>query len=205
MSGSCAPEAVRGFVLAGGLSTRMGRDKATLEHQGRAFVVHALERMANVVPEPRIVGTRPDLGVYAPVVSDRHPGIGPLGGLEAALHGSDADLNLFLPVDLPGLPVRFLSGLIERARLTGAVATVPLLNGMPQPLAAVYRRALLPLLEEAIGRQEYKVMRLIEKTKNLPGRVDFFHVEMFPERENGWPYRWFRNVNSPQDLQALQC
>ncbi len=204
MSSDGATEAAQGFVLAGGLSTRMGRDKATLAYRGKPLVVHALERMSGIVSEPRIVGLRSDLDSYARVVPDRHPGIGPLGGLEAALASSDAELNLFLPVDLPLLPTSFLFELLQRACLTGAVATIPLVNGMPQPLVAVYRRALLPFLEEAIERKEYKVMRPMERAKNLPGGVDFFHVEIFPERDNVWPYLWFRNINSPQDFQSLQ-
>lgn len=192
--------AVGGYILAGGLSTRMGRDKAVVEYKGSSLLVRALAAMAKVVSAPKIVGTRPDLATYAPVVPDLHPVIGPLGGLHSALHDTKAEINLFLPVDLPLLPHFFLSYLLERAHLTGAVATVPLLNGMPQPLVAVYCRALLPLLEEAILRKEYKVMRPIYEAKNLPGGVDFFHVEQLPWSRSGWPYLWFRNVNSPQDL-----
>lgn len=193
-------EAVGGYILAGGLSTRMGRDKAILEYQGAPLLLRALKLMAKVISVPRIVGTRPDLVEYAPVVPDLHFSIGPLGGIHAALRESDAELNLFLPVDLPLMSHSFLAVLLERARLTGALATVPLLNGMPQPLVAVYRRAVLPLLEEAIQRREYKVMRPIYKAQNLPGGVDFFHVELLPWSTLEWSYRWFRNVNSPQDL-----
>jgi molybdenum cofactor guanylyltransferase len=193
-------EAVRGYVLAGGLSTRMGRDKALVNYHGTPLLVRMLERMARVVAQPKIVGTRSDLLPYAPVVPDLHSAIGPLGGLEAALQDSDAELNLFLPVDLPQLPVFLLSTLLERAQVTGALATVPLMNGMPQPLVTVYRRAMLPLIQEAIGCKEYKVMGPVYKARNLPDGVDFFHVEALLWGESEWPYLWFRNVNSPEDL-----
>jgi molybdenum cofactor guanylyltransferase len=146
------------------------------------------------------LNTGANLGCYATVIPDRHSRAGPLGGLEAALYSSDTDLNLFLPVDLPLLPDWFLPVLLGRARMTDALATIPLVNGLPQPLVAVYRRSMRSLLEEAIGRKEYKVTRAIYKAKNLPGGVDFFHVEMLPRGDGLWPYLWFRNVNFPQNL-----
>jgi molybdenum cofactor guanylyltransferase len=199
-----ARESIRGFVLAGGLSTRMGSDKANLHYKGKTLLEHALERLAQVTPEPSIVGTRSDLSRYAPVVPDRYSGIGPLGGLHAALYTSDAELNLFLPVDLPLVPSWFLKEILQRAQLTAAIATVPLTNGRPEPLVAVYRRMLLPLLEEAIHYKEYGVTRLMERMKKLPGGGDFFHVEMLLKGvESTWPYVWFRNINYPQDFLIL--
>jgi molybdenum cofactor guanylyltransferase len=196
-------EAIRGFVLAGGLSTRMGRDKATLEYQGKPLVIHALDRLAEVLPNPSIVGTRSDLSHYAPVIPDRYSRIGPLGGLHAALNTTDVELNLFLPVDLPLIPAWFLKEIVQRSQLTGAVATVPLVNGRPQPLVALYRRSLCPFLDAAILREEYRVTLLLEKVRDMSGGVDFFHVEMLGSGGRTWPYRWFRNVNSPQDFLSL--
>jgi molybdopterin-guanine dinucleotide biosynthesis protein A len=197
-------EAVRGFVLAGGLSSRMGRDKATLEYRGEPFLRRALRSLAEVSLTPMIVGQRPELSLHAPVIPDRRLGVGPLGGLEAALGCSDCDLNLFLPVDLPLLPSTFLRFLVQRARMTRAVATVPLVNGRPQPLVAVYRRSLLALIQEALEGQSFKVMSPIYRAKELAGGLDLFHVELLYEVEEGWPYRWFQNFNEPGDLAMLE-
>lgn len=204
MSHRLSEEAVRGFVLAGGLSTRMGRDKATLEYRGEPFLRHALRSLAEVSSTPMIVGQRPELSTYAPVLPDLRCGVGPLGGLEAALSCSDCDLNLFLPVDLPLLPSSFLFFLVQRARMTRAVATVPLVNGRPQPLVAVYRRSLLPLIQEALEGRSFKVMNPIYRAKELAGGLDLFHVELLYEVEKGWPYRWFQNFNEPGDLALLE-
>jgi molybdopterin-guanine dinucleotide biosynthesis protein A len=182
----------------------MGRDKATLEYRGEPFLRHALRAVAEVSLTPMIVGNRPELSGFAPIVPDRFVGVGPMGGLDAALCCSDCDLNLFLPVDLPLLPTAFLRLLVMRARTTGAVATVPLVNGRPQPLVAVYRRSLLPLIQQALNWQEYKVMNPIYRTRELPGGADFFHVELLCEIEKGWPYRWFQNFNEPRDLVLLE-
>ena len=81
------PLAVTGLVLAGGASRRMGRDKAFLELDGRPLIGIVVERMAVVCAEVLLVAGDPrpyaDLGV--PLVQDRFPGVGVLGGLHAGL------------------------------------------------------------------------------------------------------------------------
>ena len=197
------------FVLAGGQSTRMGRDKALLEWQGRPLIEHALGKLRALGIAPRILGTRPDLERFAPVIHDNVPGCGPLGGIEAALSLTDADLNLFLPVDLPLLPTEFLLWLIARATLTEAAATIPQIEGHPQPLCAIYHRSLLPGIRFALEQGDGKVMRAVENAaRNAGMRIDRFDVEAIgaaQASDSVWPrgiaaHRWFGNLNSPSDL-----
>src|SRR5579875_2850409 len=122
----------------------MGRDKALLELHGQPLIHYALRKFRELGFEPSIVGSRPDLAFFAPIVFDNSPGAGPLGGIEAALAASSAELNIFLAVDLPLLPTSFLQWLANRSAITRALATIPLLQGRPQPLCAVYSRELLP-------------------------------------------------------------
>jgi molybdenum cofactor guanylyltransferase len=195
---------VNGFVLAGGRSSRMGTDKALLHHAGRALVAHAVDLLKSVGVEPHIVGTRPDLAVYAPVVEDLNPGCGPLGGIEAALASSSSEWNVFLPVDLPLLPSVFLSYLIERARIIGAAATIPTLAGKPEPLCAVYRRDLLTGIRRALESGNYKVMHSITNAAQA-SEVDLFSVEAVATTRDDWPLKpalhwWFQNLNTPADL-----
>ncbi len=140
-----------GFVLAGGRSTRMGQDKALLSVDGRSLLDHALDKLRALplAGAPRIAAARSDLSAHAPVIADRRPGCGPLSGIEAALAASARPLNVFLPVDLPLLPPQFLLWMLQRAALTGALVTVPRINGLPQPLCAVYHRDLLDHLGAA--------------------------------------------------------
>ena len=134
-----------GFVLAGGRSTRMRQDKALLQLAGRPLLELALDKLGALplASAPRIAGARPELSSFAPVIADLHPGCGPLSGIEAALAASTMPLNVFLPVDMPLLPAQFLLWMLRRAEITGAVVTVPRINGWPQPLCAVYHRQLL--------------------------------------------------------------
>ncbi len=189
--------------MAGGRSTRMGRDKVLLNYAGRPLIAHAVDLLKAAGVAPHIVGTRPDLAIYAPIVEDLHSGCGPLGGIEAALASSSSEWNLFLPVDLPLLPSIFLKYLIERARITGAAATIPTLAGEPEPLCAVYRRDLLAGIRESLEAGNYKVMGGIKNAAQAPD-IDLFSVEAVAATRDDWPLeplrRWFQNMNTPADL-----
>lgn len=194
------------FILAGGQSSRMGRDKALLELGGHPLIEHALGKLRALGFSPRIVGVRSDLAAFAIVVPDNFPHTGPLGGIEAALAASNTEQNLFLPVDLPWLPVEFLRWLIERAENTNALATVPRLQGRPQPLCAVYSKALLPYAQSALAADDAKVMRAVEHAAKLTGlRIDTFDVEPIAAAQ-AWEqplplHRWFENINTPADFE----
>jgi molybdenum cofactor guanylyltransferase len=196
---------VNAFVLAGGQSTRMGRDKALLDLNGSPLIVRALEKLRLLGFSPRIVGSRPDLASFAPVIPDIHPHSGPLGGIEAALAASDTEQNLFLPVDLPLVLAELLRWMIRRAELTSALATIPRFQGCLQPLCAVYSKVLLPHASAAIASGNAKVTRAIESAANATRmRIDSFDVESIAVAQS-WQqptplHRWFENVNTPADF-----
>ena len=196
------------FVLAGGASSRMGRDKALLPLHGKPLIQHALAKLDTIGFAPRIVGSRPDLASFASIVPDNFPQSGPLGGIEAALAASEADQNIVLAVDLPLLPPSFLRWIADRAALTNALATIPLLQGRPQPLCAVYSRALLPRVRTALAAGRAKVMHAVEAAAAaLDAPIDAFDVESVASAQS-WPqrlplHRWFQNINTPADLESL--
>ncbi|MBB6144917.1 molybdopterin-guanine dinucleotide biosynthesis protein A [Silvibacterium bohemicum] len=201
------------FVLAGGLSSRMGRDKALLEWRGRPLIEHALDKLRSLGFTPRILGVRPDLARFAPVIPDNIPARGPLGGIEAALSLTDADLNLFLPVDLPRLPVEFLRWMAARSAIADAAATIPWHSGHPQPLCAVYHRRLLAHISAALSQGDGKVMRVIAQAAQAEHMsIDNFQIEHVAAAQRSgslpsedWPHSppahtWFENLNTPADL-----
>jgi molybdopterin-guanine dinucleotide biosynthesis protein A len=198
------------FILAGGQSTRMGRDKALLEVDGETLVERELGLLRGLGLAPRICGSRLDLAHFADVVPDNFPLCGPLGGIEAALAVSDTELNLFVPVDLPGLPADFLRWLMARAETGQAVATIPKYGGRLQPLCAVYNGRLLSGLRSALGGGRFKAMIAIEESAAALGEaIDVFDVECIAPIATEWPAdpqlaAWFRNVNTPADYEALE-
>ena len=201
---------MKAFVLAGGQSTRMGRDKALLEFRGRPLIERALANLRILGFSPAIAGNRPDLAGYASIIPDNYPGSGPLAGIEAALAASNDDLNLFLAVDLPLLPIEYLQWMAARALETSALATIPRVQGRPQPLCAVYHKALLPHARAALAAGDAKVMRSLATAAAATGsRLDTFDIETVAAALGSsvqWPsvapvHRWFQNLNTPADLE----
>jgi molybdopterin-guanine dinucleotide biosynthesis protein A len=201
-----------GFVLAGGRSTRMGQDKASLLLAGRSLLEIALDKL-RVLPlavPPRIV--RSDLSSQAAVIADLQPGCGPLSGIEAALAASARPLNVFLPVDIPLLPAHFLLWMLQRAETTGAVMTVPRVNGWPQPLCAVYQRDLLGPITASLRAGDYKVMPVVTAAARAhSSSIDIFDVELVSSANSELlalsplpPHRWFHNCNTPEDMAGAE-
>lgn len=200
------------YILAGGRSTRMGRDKALLELAGRPLIAHAIGLLRSIGFEPKIAGNRPDLSQFASCTPDNYPDCGPLGGIEAALAASDTRLNLFLPVDLPLLPRAFLRWMVERTGYTQASATIPCVLGRPQPLCAVYNKDLLSGLQAVLQAGNYKVVAAIKDAAHQARQsIDMFQVETIAAAlaPDIWPleppiYRWFQNINTPADYTMLE-
>jgi molybdopterin-guanine dinucleotide biosynthesis protein A len=183
-----------GFVLAGGKSTRMGRDKAVLPLNGRTLLETALATVRPVANEVFILGPPEPYRNYAPVIADIFPGCGPLGGIHAALAHTKTEFNLMIAVDTPFLSAALLRYLAERALAGGAVVTAPEVNGYPQPLCAVYSREFLPFAERALKAGDYKIVPLFPGDRTL----------VVPETELAqvaFTAQMFENLNTPEDLE----
>jgi molybdopterin-guanine dinucleotide biosynthesis protein A len=182
------------FVLAGGRSSRLGRDKALVTLGDRNFLQIALDNARAVCPAPIIVGASSLYAEFGEVIEDRIPGCGPLGGIHAALSATTSDLNLVLSVDMPLMDSNFLKWLAKQAAETTASVTVPLSGGRLQPLCAVYRRTILPQIEAALARRQYKV-----EAAFLDTRV----VEEGEITKSGFTPDIFRNINKPYEYESL--
>ncbi len=200
-------------MLAGGLSRRMGRDKATLLYRGRTLLEQACLLLEGAGFTVAIAGVRPGRTGAGGAVPDRFPQSGPLGGIEAALSTLEHEPGqpvLFVPVDLPLLPAVFLDLLWSRAARTGALATIPWCGGRPQPLCAVYHSSLLGGIRQALVDGNRKVMQgIVDLAGAERGGLDQFRVEALAPAEAGQDPRWWRasewftNLNSPADYERL--
>lgn len=154
-----------GFVLVGGLSARMGQDKALLSAGSLPLVVQVAGRVAQAAGSVTLVG-HPQryrhLGLEC--IRDLHPQLGPLAGIEAALDSLRGDFNLIAACDVPDLPIELLHELLRRARQTGAQCVVTRDGaGTVHPLCAVYRSACLPAIQEALKSRRLRLMDLIQE------------------------------------------
>jgi molybdopterin-guanine dinucleotide biosynthesis protein A len=195
-----------GWVLAGGRSQRMGRDKAGAELAGVPLLERMLGKLQQLGLKARVAGMRePVEGVAAEVVADLHPDCGPLSGMESALSRSERQLVMMLGVDLPLVEIGFLQWMLERARISGAVATIPRVLGQPQPLCAVYRPELLAGIARALDSGDYKTMTAVESA-TAGARLDLFDVERVAAA-GAWdsalpPHCQFMNCNTHEELAA---
>src|SRR5262245_25811683 len=123
-----------GFILAGGQSRRMGRDKATLKWGPASLLDHMTQLLSTVADPVRVVG-REEL-------PDRIPGKGPLGGILTALETSERENNLVLAVDLPLLTPAFLEMFHSRFLTSSQALTACRIDGV-SPLCLGIRRYLL--------------------------------------------------------------
>jgi molybdopterin-guanine dinucleotide biosynthesis protein A len=185
-----ASVAANGFLLAGGRSSRMGREKALLELDGKTLVEIGLEKLKKVCREVKLVGDNPGLACFGVgAVPDTMTGCGPLGGIVAGLEQSAAELNLFLAVDVPFVPAALLQQLLFAASAEDVVCVMVESCGQPQPLIAVYRRSALPTLRGELEAGRWKVMSAIKAAGD---------VRYLKSAEEAW----FRNLNTPEQFAA---
>jgi molybdenum cofactor guanylyltransferase len=189
---------LEGFIVAGGKSTRMGRDKAFVEFEGTTLLARALEVTRSVTSNVRIVGAAAKFREFAPVVEDVFRDCGPLGGIHAALRASQAELNLMLAVDLPSVSTGLLQFLLACAQESVALVTVPRVGERWQPLCGVYRRQFAHVAEQALQAGRYKIDPLFD-TK-LTRAIDDEQLSAA-----GFSVEVFRNLNTPEELAEAQA
>lgn len=186
-----------GFVLAGGKSSRMGRDKALLALRGRTLLETSLTALRAVAPAVFILGPSELYGSFAPTVPDIFPGRGPLSGIHAALCYTTTQLNLIVAVDIPFVSTEFLGYLAGRASDSSAIVTLPEIGGYLEPVCAVYSREFRKIAERALERGDHKITPLFSaiETQVIPQ----------PELEKfAFPAEMFENLNTPEDLERAR-
>jgi molybdopterin-guanine dinucleotide biosynthesis protein A len=176
-----------GFVLVGGASRRMGRDKALLSLDGITMVEAVAAKVRAAAGNVTLIGP---VEKYAnlgfPVVPDAVENCGPIGGLYTALQMTSSDWNVLVACDMPHLTVSFLNQLFAAAENDGAV---PETAGKIHPSCAVYHRSLLAVAKSAINRKLFKMQDFIATLQMRKWSV--------PDPEP------LANVNTPVEYHAL--
>ncbi|HKF46925.1 MAG TPA: molybdenum cofactor guanylyltransferase [Terracidiphilus sp.] len=194
-----------GFVLAGGESRRMGRDKALAALDGRPLVERALEVLRAAGLRARIAGARSELGQYAPVVPDEFPEAGPLGGVCTALKHAEAEWAVFLPVDLPLMAPALIEYLMKDAQITGRGVTLASVNGFAQTFPTVVRRDALEELAGELLAGRLGCFAAFERAGTHVVAAEMAAQAGQAADERGWPaHRWFWNANSPEELARIE-
>lgn len=132
-----------GVVLAGGRSSRMGRDKAMLPWQGRPLIEHQMAVLRGAgVQDVLVSGDRPSYHG----VADPMPELGPVGGIAGIAAACNDTELLIIPVDMPRLQAPLLQRLVKAARQAGCVRFAGHVLPMRLRLDQRCRRVLAELL-----------------------------------------------------------
>jgi len=169
-----------GAILAGGQSSRFGSDKAMAPWNGRPLIEYAADALRPHV-EAMVVCGREHPGLAA--VPDRpRPGMGPLGGMAAALHQAAVggfDAVLTIGCDTPSIPAALITELLA-APGPAYAATLPVIGRWPSILTGE--------LDGFLGQDRKHSIRAWAASVGA--------VELdFPD---------IPNINSPDDLAALK-
>ncbi len=182
------------IILAGGKSSRMGRPKAMLSFGEEPLVKLVIRGLATLFPDIVVVAAPgqelPELPVT--LVRDEVAYQGPVGGLCYGLWECRSAAAFVTSCDVPFLSLPLVSHLA--ARLPGHDVVVPHWEGRLQPLHAVYRRSVLPLLERQLERGELRPVFLFDKVRTLKLEED----EIRALDPDGWS---FFNMNTPDDYE----
>ena len=194
---------VYGYVLAGGASSRFGKDKALAEMQGQTMLLRTAKLLASVTSAVKIVSPIAKLAAAEfETVADRWPGEGPLGGILTALVDAKKHLGgeaaaLIVSCDMPFLTSDWLDFLAGRASESGAEAIVPRSANGWEPLCSCWRVSALEL-----------VTPLFEAgTRKITDALNVLRVEVLDERD--WKRfdndgRLFWNMNTLADYEEAR-
>ncbi len=182
-----------GAVLTGGASRRMGRTKALIEVDGipMATRVAAALRDAGCVSVVAYGGDPVELETLdIPVLPDRHPGSGPLGGVLGVLElFAESELTVagvvVVACDLPALDGADLAGMVESARHHPHVDVIVARTSSLEPACAIWHLQALERIRECFDEGERALHVAIGRLTSIEVDVDGAAL---------------RNINTPEDL-----
>jgi molybdopterin-guanine dinucleotide biosynthesis protein A len=191
-----------GIILAGGRSQRMGTNKALLPLPGQAsetFLAHLVSTMAPLCAELLIVARDPAqfARIALPdtrLVYDEKPGSGPLMGLYSGLKAMQSTTALVIAVDMPFVQPALLAFLLDCYKQDALI--VPVVEGIPQVLLALYPRSILPQIETLLQQGKRAPRALLEVTP-------VHYIEEALLRQVDPQLRSFVGINTREDWEGI--
>ncbi|WP_409303314.1 molybdenum cofactor guanylyltransferase [Peribacillus sp. SCS-155] len=192
---------VTGLLLAGGKSSRMGRNKALLEMAEGLNIQNIASQLKRAAGSVLLITNTP--GTYSflelPIIEDIYPGRGPLAGLHAGLSAATTEAVIVAACDMPFVTAEIMKKMFEN--LEDADAVVPEIDGRVQPLFAVYRKTCLPHLISCLEDNQLKMTHFLNNIKVARmSEKDFLQGLKNPEF---LPYVFY-NMNSPEEYEEAR-
>ena len=180
-------------ILAGGRSSRMGRDKALLELNEQKFIDHLVQELSGCCKVMISAAHQDDYAGYGvPVIADETKDIGPIEGIRQALRSSGSDYVFVCAVDTPFVRKEMMQYLAEFIS-SDYDAFVFREGDRIHPHIGIYSRAALSVIEEMIGEKQYRLTELLSRirTKYVDIGTSCFDRKVL------------RNINTPDDYLAI--
>ncbi len=175
----CAPDLIEACILAGGLSSRMGRDKSRLRLGRRTLTGH-IEETA------QLLGFK-----VRSIRRDAVERCGPIGGIFTALKTSRAELALILACDMPFVSEAFLRNLIKAWRHSD-MAVFTRQNQLAGFPILLRREVCLPIVRQQIERKDFSLQKLAQSLRAGSFKPTKAEAQALV------------NINTPEDFKAAQ-
>jgi len=183
-------------ILAGGYSTRMGQDKATLEINGKALINYIFDKVKNVFQDIVIVSNNHSAfkGINVPVIKDIVPVRGPMVGIVSALMYSHDPYVFVCACDMPFIHENAIHYMVNK--MNGEDIIVPKIEKGYEPLHALYSRSCISHMLTSIERDRLKIAGIfpVLTVKVLNDHTSFYN--------NG--HSVFTNITTVADLKILK-
>jgi FdhD protein len=185
---------ITGVIQAGGRSTRMGGEpKALLELGGKRIVERVVEALGAVLDDLLVVTNTPERYEFLrlPMVADRYPDGGSLGGIFTGLEAAGGDAAFTVACDMP-----FLSPAVVRlvlARAGDADVVIPRVDGQYETMHALYAKACLAPMEARLRAGQLRIVGFFPDVRVL-------EIDAAAVARHRAPEVAFMNVNTPDEL-----
>lgn len=189
------------IVLAGGRGSRLGKEKHTEVIAGKSLIEQIIGHLSLLSAQVLIVisnrQTESSFSSYAEAktVVDLYPGKGSLGGVYTGLVYSSCFYNLVVACDMPFLNLALLRYMVDVS--PGFDAVIPRIDGLKEPLHAVYTKDCLLAIERMLKEGNLKVIDLLDLV-----RVRYVEKEEIDRYDP--EHLSFLNVNTPADLEKAR-
>lgn len=183
-----------GLILAGGKSSRMGgRHKGNLPYGDTTFTGRLVEELKKGSQQLWLSYGEEPREVYAGcgIIEDEYPNCGPMAGLQAGLKHCESDVLLVAACDMPLLKLELYQYLFSFLGEHGGV--VPICQGRIHPLAAIYKKELLPIFEDFLQKGNYRLRAALEESD-----ICYVDVTELPQF-----CRMLQNINTEEDYAVL--
>jgi molybdopterin-guanine dinucleotide biosynthesis protein A len=187
-------EHVTGIILAGGKSSRFGTDKALYPYNEKRMVEYAIEILRPICSEILLSTNNPGDFLFTGLkpIADIFTGCGPLGGIHACLLQSKNEHNVLIGCDLPELQTDLFRTLLNYK--SGYQVVIPEHHGFKETMASYFHKSAVPILENALKRNQFKLTDAIAPLQTL-----FLDVEKMPFYSD----KLFINLNTKEDIKPL--